>query len=218
MVYLYPMSVLFSIEQVTPGVFHLHFKEHLELAAHFLRFQEFYESPEFVGKPFDILTYVKWYASQNEGNFSYFNDWSGFNIPTEVIHRCMRGVKDPNPYDRFMVSIAEWCESQHGKGAYLIGTSDKSAKSIRHEIAHGLWHVNKKYQVDQKRNLLTFRRAYDSYDKLLEWLGEKYEYNVIEDEMQAFLATGLKGSGIKLSPAARRSFVRTFEEYCPLKK
>ena len=215
MVYLYPMSTLFSVEQVTPKIFHLHFADPFELTAHFLRFQEFYESPRFSERHFDILTFVKWYARQNKGDFTYFNDWTGFNIPAEIVRRCMLGVSDPNPYDHFMVAISKWCETQAGGRAYLIGTSDRSPKSIWHEVAHGLWYTNSSYQVEQHQNLGEFCvRCPIVSEKLKGKLREYHDPNMVDDEVQAYLATGLEGRfGVKLTSKERRPFVQTFEKY-----
>jgi hypothetical protein len=53
----------------------------------FLRYQEFYESPskKFRGKSYKLLDFMKWYASENDGIFTYPRDWAGFNFPGSII-------------------------------------------------------------------------------------------------------------------------------------
>jgi hypothetical protein len=215
MVYLYPMGPLFSIDQVVPKVFHLQFQDRFELGAHFLRYQEYYESPKFRACDFDILTYVKWYVREHNGNFSYFNDWEGFNLPAEELLKCAAGVKDPNPYDRFMESVARWCISQGGYKVYLIGsTTGTKVQCLHHEIAHGLWYTNPDYRDDQISNIRLFcYRHQPLWEELDKWLRKSYASTVIDDEAQAYLATGLRE--VQIPYGCRSRFVKTFKEYAP---
>ena len=61
---------------------------------HFLRAQEFYESPfpEFKGKNFNLIDYMEKYAKAYGDNvFTYPGDWCGFNIPSNVLKECYFG-------------------------------------------------------------------------------------------------------------------------------
>src|SRR3989344_6116167 len=65
-----------------------------QLAATFMRFQEHYESPYFRKKIFSVEEYMDWYA-RKRGNFTYYKDWSGFNIPSWVLAPFYEGKFDP---------------------------------------------------------------------------------------------------------------------------
>ncbi|MEK7106247.1 MAG: ABC transporter ATP-binding protein, partial [Patescibacteria group bacterium] len=54
------------------------------LASTFLRFQEHYESPKFRGQFFSLEEFMDWYAEEY-GNFTYYKDWTGFNIPSYIL-------------------------------------------------------------------------------------------------------------------------------------
>jgi len=55
-----------------------------------LRFEEYYESPRFKGRIFTFDEYRKWYVKNSPkgkktGRFTYYSDWSGFNIPSYAL-------------------------------------------------------------------------------------------------------------------------------------
>ncbi|NDB56269.1 hypothetical protein EB169_10645, partial [archaeon] len=75
------------ITEVKPNIFAVIIPNGFDRAMTFCRVQEFYESPnpQFRGKHFSMWDYMKWYSKEYDRGFSYPNDWSGFNIPFEVI-------------------------------------------------------------------------------------------------------------------------------------
>ena len=70
------------------------FKTQYQLAATFMRFQEYYDSPQFKGKIFSVEEYMDWYANVN-GKFSYFEDWPAFNIPSQTLKMFFAGWFNP---------------------------------------------------------------------------------------------------------------------------
>lgn len=76
-----PHPAFFSLSEVEKDIYVLTFKNPREMAYTFLRFQEYYESPEFQGEIFTIKQYRRWYVGQSKTkNFSYYKDWGGFNM------------------------------------------------------------------------------------------------------------------------------------------
>lgn len=76
-----------NCKEILPHIFHVNFSSQEELASTFLRFQEHFESPSFKGKIFSLDDYKRWYIKhspngQKTGEFTYYSDWSGFNIPS----------------------------------------------------------------------------------------------------------------------------------------
>lgn len=78
------------IREPLENILEVHFDDPHDCAATFLRFQEHYESPEFRGKIFTLEEYQRWYIAhsprgQTTGAFTYEEDWTGFNIPSEIL-------------------------------------------------------------------------------------------------------------------------------------
>jgi|SRR5690606_2698684 len=186
---------MFKFSQIHPGIFHLEFKDKIELTAHFLRAQEFYESPKFQGKSFQLMDFIMWYIKEGRPDedgkdiFSYFDDWGGFNIPAEVILQCHAGITDMNDYDRFLHIIAKKALTYAPK-AYIIGTSECHSSAISHEIAHGLFYTNDEYKT--KALELIDKTPQDLITSIKEALVNMgYAESVLDDETQAYMSTGL---------------------------
>ncbi len=111
--------------------------------ATFLRFQEHYESPKFAGKIFDWEEYMDWCAEQR-GNFTYFEDWSGFNLPGRVLEVFYAGKFDPlTRKERALLDIFENVKGNF----YVIGTyREDGLWTIRHEIIRGLFYLFPDYR------------------------------------------------------------------------
>jgi hypothetical protein len=222
----------FSIKEILPHVYHLHFESSYELAMHFLRFQEYYESIKFHRKIFSLVDYMEWYAKEHEGSFTYPTDWSGFNVPSWVLHQVRNeefrdGIPDVNRYDRFMFQLIDWVEArEHPHNYYFIGTStqgyrgDESEEEVLdHEIAHALYTVNPEYHEHALALLREWNHVeghkgeeLDSAKEVLKEMG--YHETTIEDEIQAYCATGLcdELEGV-ISKSEMKPFQKLFKEY-----
>src|SRR3990167_8171616 len=89
-----------KLEEIIKNIFHLNVDTQEELTTTFLRFQEHYESPEFKGKIFTLEEFKKWYIlnspnGKKTGRFTYYEDWAGFNIPSEVLEPFYEGKFNP---------------------------------------------------------------------------------------------------------------------------
>ena len=170
-----------------------------DLAMHFLRYQEFYESSHFAGKSFTLVDYMEWYANTHgNGVFTYPKDCLGYNIPGEIISKVAAlGIPDPNKYDAAMWELHDLAS---GKPFYLIGVVDGDSATCAHEIAHGLYYLNDSYR-EQAKQLVTQLDAgvRGTMEEYLAYRG--YARDVFTDETHAFLATGLpeKLSGVDWS-------------------
>lgn len=209
------MNKMFELTKVIPGVYLLAFQDRMELSAHFMRYQEYYESPDerIVGKPFQLMNYMKIYASKNKlKHFTYFNDWSGFNLPLSSLEKCYDSISDKNDYDHFMKQIAEFIRRDCGdSAAYLIGTRIGETTTINHEIAHGLYFVNEDYKLEMYELVEKLPKEIRTHlNKTLKQMG--YNSNVFVDEIQAYLSTGLYKK-MKVDLKYRRPFINTFKKY-----
>lgn len=199
----------FSIKQILPHVYHLHFEEQYDLAMHFIRFQEYYESPKFHKKLFTMAEYMRWYSKEyGKGAFTYPKDWSGFNVPSWALLDVRKGL--PNfewrEEDIFMHSLIDKVRAVEGEHPfYFIGTSENSAKKnghdvLRHELAHALYTVDLGYKnrVDDLFQQW-FHVNWDSFPAAAKQMADAeaslrqmgYHDSTVRDELHAYCATGL---------------------------
>jgi len=210
----------YKIKEIVDGIFMAEFDNGYDLSMTFLRYQEFYESPnpKFKGKQFTIIDFMEWYSKENgNGVFTYPNDWAGFNVPLDVIIKVQSKIqgegyiKDWNKYDDVMFDILMPIESVRGRGddrrSYLIGITKGSDSVMKHEIAHGLYHVYTKYRNSMNKlysNLsLKSKKSLESKFKKM-----GYHKSVWKDEAQAYLSTG-----DYLTAAERKPFVELLKFY-----
>jgi hypothetical protein len=173
--------------RIASRIFVVRFESQHELASTFLRFQEHYESSRFRNRVFSLEQYMDWYAA-TFGAFTYFEDWSGFNVPSTAFEPFYRGQFDPllrkeeRLLRRFRNERAPY---------YVIGIA--SDADLRHELAHALFFT----YPDYKAAVLAAMHGYDtaSLKKRLAAMG--YHRQVLTDEVHAYLvgATGLVGRG-----------------------
>lgn len=117
------------------------------LAETFMRFQEYYESPEFKGRVFTVDEFAHWYA-QKYGAWTYSRDWYGFNIPAKVLAPFRDGQFDPlTDNEKKLLDI---CKNARGD-FYVIGVTPNAeyfTETVKHEFVHGAFHVNQEYRKD----------------------------------------------------------------------
>lgn len=150
----------------------------------FLRFQEYYESPEWRGKIFTLGQFRAWYSSY-AGQNSYQKDWTGFNIPSYVLVPFIQGLFDPlTPAEQEFLELFRYRQDRF----YIIGAQAGDPETLDHEICHGLYYTNDKYRsaVDRvleedRQILLPVRRAIKDM---------MYHPEVIDDEVHAYTSVG----------------------------
>jgi len=191
---------------IAAGIYLVRFPTRYELASTFLRIQEHYESTRFRNRVFTLETYMDWYASEF-GAFTYFEDWSGFNVPSTAFQPFYDGTFDPllekekrllNRFRRIR------------RPFYVIGVA--SRQDLKHEIAHALYFTNLAY----RRAAMAAMRRYDTSALQTELARMGYHRYVIRDEVQAYLVApaGSLGRSKRLTPL-RRELQRLFRHYAP---
>lgn len=155
-----------------------------ELNATFMRFQEHYESPKFRGRVFSREEFMDWYAKEN-GNFTYFEDWDGCNIPSYVLWPFYEGKFDPLTAKEKKILGA--FQNMRGK-FYIIGTRQKGRiDGLAHEIVHGLFYCYPDYQKQVRQCV----RRFDTPVIRKELFGLGYHPAVIVDEINAYMLAGI---------------------------
>lgn len=199
------MNIKYSVREVKPNIFAVVVKDSYDRAMLFCRAQEYYESPnkKFRGKDFSIWDYMKWYSNEYGKGFSYASDWSGFNIPFDVVWKCYQSNEMETPYDEVMWQILGEIDRKMdiNKKAYIIGAGDISGWTFKHEVCHGLWSTNKQYKSEAKKLLKNIKSEhFEIFRTNLLEMG--YTDKVIDDEIQAYIMYGWDsnqfGKGVSL--------------------
>src|ERR1019366_973309 len=106
----------YTIKEIKSNIFLVKFKLQYDLCLTFLRYQEFYESPNkrFRNHSFTIIDFMSWYSSAfGNGIFTYPNDWNGFNFPDYIVPAVISaGIPDKNIYDETILNIYSVCKEQ----------------------------------------------------------------------------------------------------------
>ena len=193
---------------ITDKIFLLIFENQYELTSTFLRFQEFYESPKFKGQIFTLDEYKKWYASL-KCSFTYYTDWSGFNIPSFVLQPFYEGKFNP-------LSLKEKRLIRLFKGVtgdfYIIGiskTTEKLAGVLKHEVAHGLFYTDSMY----RDSIISIMSKFDltSIKKELSSMGG-YHDDVLDDEVHAYALEHVSKIKAKIPKELHEKLIRNYQK------
>ena len=186
-----------------------------ELGKLFLRFQEYYEGPEFKGKVFTLDEFKPWYqTSRSASSFTYYDDWSGFNIPGTAVEFVARNFKNLSDDEKWLIDHIK--KEKLEKKYYVIGYEKGAHGTMKHEIAHAMFYLKPIYRA--KVGQILFKN-----EKLLSKLGKHlldmgYNESVIEDEKHAYLLANrdfLKENKLwkKQFDMISRQIGNLFEEY-----
>lgn len=207
--------------EMYPGIFALVIKNDRLRARVFMRYQEFYESDSdtFRGKGFKWNDFVKFYKKKTKKDyFSYHEDWAGYNIPCNSIESCAALIPDLNFYDLIMFSVVDTIRKKVGsENFYLIGIDQSNGEDpslIFHEMAHGLWFSSPKYK--QEMSTLINDMDPNVREKIFDKIKQAgYGDNVYEDELQAYLSTGMDDSMKRIKDIKPEvfKFSQAFEKY-----
>lgn len=182
---------LINLTQLDKRIFLISSDSRRELALLFLRYQEYYESPNINirGKKFTLLEhqyYYKYDMDKKNDAFTYVDDWSGFNIPTSIIKEVHDlGISDINHYDHIMLGLYKMMElNSFGESSYLIGAKTNNESVINHELIHARYFIYPEYK--EKVNEIISKLDYNTYSILRKYLSG-YGDNVIVDEINAYI-------------------------------
>jgi len=200
------------------GMYHLKAKNQYWLTMTFIRIQEFYESPlnSIRGNKFTLEEYMDYY-SERFGNFTYTEDWSGFNIPdqTFVDFFNLFSLADLSNKEKKLYELVQPMMRNYlveGKPFCIIGTYTKD--DLDHEIAHGLYHLNESYKYEMDECVKEWKYRVQ-FGKMLKKIG--YSAKTMKDEIQAYLSTStrsyLKGFGYKDDWDIPPKFKNIFRKY-----
>jgi hypothetical protein len=162
---------------IAEDIFLVRFDTQYALASTFLRIQEHYESSRFRNRVFSLEQFMDWYADRF-GAFTYYEDWSGFNVPSSALEPFYEGKFDP--LLRKEQRLLRLFEGER-QPFYVIGIADDA--DLKHELAHALFFTRPAY----RKAVRAAMRRYDTsaLEKRLATLG--YHRSVLADEAHAYL-------------------------------
>lgn len=217
--------VVGEVREIKPHIFGVSIKDNYQRTMLFCRYQEFYESPYkeirnkfFTWEKFMMVYKDKW----KKKLFTYPEDWSGFNIPSNIIEKALNVFNgDKGPYDEIMNNIWDHCESyplrfqQPKSNWYLIGADGFKSKTMDHEIAHGLYYTNNNYKKYCDYLISEIKpKHYEKLRKKLVKMGYVNEKKIIDDEIQAFMSTGLyNGLDTLELKKYEKEFINNFKKF-----
>ena len=175
-------------QEVGKNIYLLKFGSQKELTSSFLRIQENYESPKFRNKIFTLAEFKKWNpASLGKTKFTYYSDWNGFNVPSYVIERFREG--NFNPLSSKEKAILEALDGLDGEFYVIAIHGQKTTRTLRHEMIHGLFYTNPSYREKVENLILEYQVS--ELKHALRKMG--YCSEVLVDEINAYLAEGTTG-------------------------
>jgi hypothetical protein len=173
------------------NILHLEFPNQYELCSSMMRIQEFYESPshKIFRKRFSIQDCMDEYATRH-GNFTYFTDHLGFNIPGSVLQKFYETFTNFTNKEDIIFNILQ-CILNIGD-CYLIATSKLDREGyFEHEMAHACYYMDTMYweQVNEM-NARLFEDDEKYYNNLCIGLEKGgYREDMFQDEINAYLST-----------------------------
>jgi hypothetical protein len=214
-----------KVKEIKPFIYCVEVDDDYDRAMLFCRYQEFYESPykKFRGKRFTWMEYMRHYKlAWKKKTFTYPDDWSGYNIPSNVMDKANNIFYKDTEYDVIMNDIYFYCaiDSQNKNNGtkcnwYLIGASSKDKGTTNHEIAHGLYFTNKEYKNNVTNLIKNIKPThYEKLKKKLIKMGYVEDKKIIDDEIQAFMSTGLyNGMETKELKVYEKEFKKNFSNF-----
>jgi hypothetical protein len=213
------------VKEVKPFIYCAEIDNDYDRAMLFCRYQEFYESPykKFRGKPFTWMEYMRFYKDAwKKRVFTYPDDWAGYNIPCNILQKANHIFCYDTEYDKIMNDIYFYCaiDSQNKNDGtrhdwYLIGANSKDKGTTNHEIAHGLYFTNKEYKNNVTYLIKNIKLShYTKLKKILMKMGYVGDKKIIDDEIQAFMSTGLyNGLDTKELKIYQNEFKKNFRNF-----
>jgi hypothetical protein len=196
-----------SRRQLADGIYLVRFDSQYALASTFLRIQEHYESSRFRGRVFSLEDYMDWYAGRF-GAFTYYQDWSGFNVPSTALAPFYSGRFDPllgkeQQLLRLLANV--------NRPFYVIGLFDEH--DLMHELAHALFFLRPAY----RRHVRAALREHDTTAIARRLASMGYHRSVLEDEVHAYVLAGsdVAGESARALLPLRRALRSIYRAHAP---
>ena len=184
------------------GVYHLIYPNKKKLCSAMMRFQEYYESPEFSGRIFTRGEFMRWYKKPYS--------WNGGNFPDYILNPFIDGMFDPlTKPEAEIVAFAE--RIPKNKKFYVILTHEEEPGAIDHEMAHALYYLNGEYKHQADKVL----EVWGGHSKhvMRELLDKGYSSNVISDEIQAYSVCGSEKLKSTIAASVKHKMAAIYKKF-----
>jgi hypothetical protein len=129
---------------------------------------------------FSLEDYMDWYA-RRFGAFTYYEDWTGFNVPSTALAAFYSGQFDPLlRKEQQLLGLFKNVRSPF----YVIGLY--TDRDLTHEIAHALFFMRPGYRREVRAAMRSYNTS--AIRRRLAALG--YHRRVLEDEVHAYVLAG----------------------------
>lgn len=208
---------MWNLERVLPQTYHVNLKTCKDLGMFFLRLQDFYLDDNLDNKFFTIDEFEDYYSKfHGGGEFNYYLDWQGYNMSScQLIQSLKHYRKKMNNFrglELESLKMVEFINSIEKSEWILIGTCGKSSEqktTLNHEIAHSIFHFDKKYRASVKKEIKKVPTKHLSRSlNFLKGLG--YEEEIILDELNAYWSTDPTYDELKIPLNNRKNFEEMF--------
>lgn len=141
--------------------------------------------------------------------FTYFQDWSGFNVPSTAFQPFYEGKFDPlTEKEKRLLGLFRNLQSRF----YVIGIYDGGKKgTLTHELAHALFFIDDDYRKAVREAM----RGYDTSPLEKQLAKAGYARHVIPDEVQAYIVapSGELGAASRALIPLRRELRTLFRQH-----
>lgn len=204
-----------KMKRVAKGIYFFKFKNQYESTFTMMRLQEYYESPlaALRGKALRLEKFMDVYAKKY-GNFTYFTDWAGFNVPDYAVRGFEQAYYSLDMTDKEFMLLESISRIEDDK-YYIIASHTDDA--YNHEVAHAFYYLRPQYKKDVDA-LIDSLPASDLklLKKDLLRMGYSDKKAIIYDETQAYLATSNNKYFLKWFkrdlPSYYKRFVKRFKQ------
>lgn len=154
--------------------------------------------------------------SSASDKFTYFEDWAGFNVPGNVFNKWVELFSADYLWEKERRLVEMISERVTSNKFYVIGTSsgDDQPTVIDHELSHAWFYLDRKYKQQMLKHVRSLSKT--AYKHLRDHiLDEGYDLSVIDDEIQAYLATNQMVDTVDMFPEKYRipwSLVADFQQ------
>lgn len=147
--------------------------------------QEFFEcdSLKLRNNQFTFEEFIDHFTDE-KGKFTYFLDWSGFNIPGFILDSFFKKFELTRRENILRNLVKKFSGQQY----YVIATKKDDEMTVKHELVHAYYHMDPEYK--KQADILIKNLEKPLRDKLVSVLKDwGYLKKVFYDEINAYLST-----------------------------
>jgi hypothetical protein len=150
----------------------------------FVRIAQHYDHKDFKNKIFTLDEFKKAYSG--DGEFTYYDDWYGYNIPDYSMKSFLDGSFAPLSVEEQWLIDQIKSNVDLTKPYYIVGYSKNDVNATNHELSHALYYLSFTYK--QKTNAVVSKIPQSELAPLNRFLAARnYDDSVLKDEMIAYL-------------------------------